>query len=225
MSHWVRPHLRDGRWVRGHWRRNPGRRSGSPGPNSGLIVAIIVDLMVAMAGLTGGYLLRAKASKATQSQTAGNALSRTAKAGFIRADDALKSERHETRLSMDFDTDCVGHSEGEVRDYFLSHPCKHMARAYIQVGDTNRHLILVAISWVEMPGIADAREYLRLVDVDAGNVIELSRETKRFKNVTYEDRTYMFGIKGTFVWQVEVKPLSAATPDSMVNAILAEVRQ
>lgn len=158
MSHWVRPHFRDGRWVRGHWRKNPGRGSGSPGPNGGLIVAIIVAVVVAMAGLTGSYLLRAKASKTIQSQTAGNALSREAKAGFVRADAALKSERHETKLSMDFDTDCVGRSEGEIHDYFLSHPCKYIARAYIQVGDTNRHLILVAISWVEMPGIADARE-------------------------------------------------------------------
>ncbi len=112
-----------------------------------------------------------------------------------------------------------------MRTYFLSHACEHMARAYIRVGDIKYNPVLVAISWVEMPDMATAGEYLRLVDTDVGNVIELSRESKHFKNVTYEDRTYMFGNRGTFVWEVEVKPVFSRTPDSLVNSIIEKVRQ
>ncbi|GAA2415707.1 hypothetical protein GCM10010191_27540 [Actinomadura vinacea] len=186
---------------------------------------IAIAAVVAVASITGIGILGSKASKPTHSQSIEDKLSREARAGFRRADAALKAGQLETELSMDFDTDCTRHSEGKIRDYFQSHPCKRMARAYIQIGDIHRDLILVAISWVEMPSATSAKEYMQLVDTDAGNVIELSRETKPFKNITFEDRTYISGIKEIFVWHVEVKPTFSTTPDSVINDILARSRQ
>jgi hypothetical protein len=100
-----------------------------------------------------------------------------------------------------------------------------MARAYIKIGEINRNLILVAISWIEMPDATSAKEYKRLVDNNEGRVIELSRETRLYRNITFDDRNFMTGIKGTFVWNVEATSQFSTTPDSVTNEIVAHSRQ
>jgi hypothetical protein len=230
MSHWVRPHFRGGRWTRGHRRRNPGSRSGGRGPgNGGNVVGIVIVigavLAVVASCLAGIGPLRSKAKPPARPQSITNALAREAQAGFKRAEAALKANRLQTRLSTRFDTDCAAHSEGQLHDHFQGSPCKYLARAYIEVGKTKRDPMLVAIAWIEMPDVASAAELKQLVDMDVGNVIELSRETKPYRNVSYEERIYAAGMKGTFVWSVEVKPLTASTPESLVNRVIDSSRQ
>ncbi|MDL4770757.1 hypothetical protein [Actinomadura xylanilytica] len=112
-----------------------------------------------------------------------------------------------------------------MHEYFRSNPCKYLARAYMQIGEGGQNLALAALSWVEMPNVDLASNLNHLVDVDVGNIIELSRETKKFEKIIYDERTYISGIKGTFVWSVEVKPVFQTVSDSLINQIITDTRQ
>ncbi|WP_147339481.1 hypothetical protein [Actinomadura spongiicola] len=186
---------------------------------------VIIAIAAVVVGFAGLVTFRARAGKGSSAQSVGGALSKMSQAGFREAETALKAGKFEVKSSIKFNADCAGKSEGELREYFLSNPCEGLARAYIQIGDARRNLILVAISWVEMSSVASGEEYGRLVVVDVGNIVELSREVPTLKNITYEDRLYASGVKGAFVWQVEVKPVTAKVPDAVVNDVLERTRQ
>ncbi|TDB95351.1 hypothetical protein [Actinomadura sp. 7K534] len=182
----------------------------------------IVCIVIAFGGV---WAFRASAGKPLNSPVVSQALSKRSQTGLKGAEAALKVKNAKVKSSMKFDIDCVGKSEQQLREYFLSNPCKGLARAYIRIGDIRRNLVLVAISWVEMPSVASAEEYGALVFDDVGNVIELSREVKTLNHITYEDRVYTSGVEGVFVWQVEVKPASSKVSEIEMNDILERSRQ
>jgi hypothetical protein len=179
---------------------------------------------VAATSVAGFTFLKSKPTAPARSSSSANALSAEMRTEFEQAETTLRSSHFKTKLEMRSTANCAAHSIGEVRSYFQSNPCKYLVRAYMQVGDVGRHLILVAASWVAMPAITSAEGYKRLTDSKAGGVIELSRETTLYKYITYEDAIYMSGIKGASVWNVEIKPMFAATP-SEANTVAAAIRQ
>jgi hypothetical protein len=221
MSHWVRGHFRNGRWVRPHRRRNPGRRSGG----STIAITASITVTVSAASFAGINLLKSKPSTPKQSRSPASSLSIEAHAGFKRAEAALKARHFQARLTTTKpDDDCAVQSYGQVRSYFQSNPCKRMARAYIQVGEVGQHLVLVAVSWVAMPTTTSAKDLKRLIDIGAGDIIELSRETTLFKYITYEGSIHVSGIRETSVWNVKAMPMFSATRDD-VNRVIAASRQ
>jgi hypothetical protein len=229
MSHWVRGHLRNGRWVRPHLRRNPrrGYRGSGSGNGNGSGIKIAIAAGVAVTVTASPFAinsLKPKPNTSKQPRISANTLSMEAQAGFKRAEVTLTANNFKSKLTKDSDADCAAHSYGQVRNYFQSNPCRNMVRAYMQIGEVEKHLILVAISWVAMPTTASAQNYKHLVDTRAGGITELSRETTLLKTITYEDATYISGIKGAFVWDVKVKPMFSATSDE-VNTVVAAARQ
>jgi hypothetical protein len=89
----------------------------------------------------------------------------------------LRLLRQALRVEQRFDTtdDCVAHSYGQVREFFRDEPCVALHRAWFDVRDGRRGLVLVAVSWVEMPDARSARAFHELVDRHGtGNVTELS---------------------------------------------------
>ncbi|MCP2338728.1 hypothetical protein [Actinomadura rupiterrae] len=216
MSHWVRPHYRNGRYVRGHWRRNPGKVAAA---------GVSVTVVIGGASWAGDGLLTPKAGKPAAPRAVGGALSSDAQAGITRARVALEASHYGTKVSISFGTDCAGRSEGRVREFLRTNPCKGMARGLVQLGEIDRDLVLVAVSWVEMPDAATAHGYKDLVDANAGKITELSREMPLLRGISFENRTFMTGLKGTFVWNVEVKPQSPTMSDTVINGILEDSRQ
>jgi hypothetical protein len=81
--------------------------------------------------------------------------------------------------------------------------------------------MLVAISWVAMPDSSSAKAYKNLVDMPgAGNVTELSREVKPYKNIKFDGSPHESGLHGTDVWNVQVKPVFPATTDVISKVLL-----
>src|SRR5207249_4903789 len=163
--------IRKGRAVRGYTRRNRGRAS---------LITIAVGgatLAVSVPGLMGGNAVKLNAGTRERSQASAGPLRLKMQAEFKRAEAALIASKFKTNLAVRFDTDCTAHSNGQVRTYFQSTPCTFLARAYIQVGEPGDNLILVAISWVEMPSVASVKDLKRLIDEGVGNITELSLET------------------------------------------------
>jgi hypothetical protein len=187
------------------------------------MVAILALGGVAIAlGVTGINSL--KSSTARRSKPS-RALSVEAQAGFKRTEAALIAHGFKASLVPKFDTNCVQHSYGHVHKFFQSHPCKSLARAYIQIGEPDQGLMLVAVSWVAMPDSSSAKAYKNLVDMPgAGNVTELSREVKPYKNIKFDGSAHESGLHGTDVWNVQVKPVFPTTTD-VISKVLLDSRQ
>lgn len=83
----------------------------------------------------------------------------------------------------------------------------------------------MAISWVAMPDSSSAKSYKNLVDIPgSGNVTELSREVKSYKNINFDGSAHESGLHGTDVWNVQVKPVFPATAD-VISKVLLDSRQ
>jgi hypothetical protein len=121
--------------------------------------------------------------------------------------------------------DCVSDSYGDVRQFFRSDDCKWLARSYLAVSKDNLGLVLVAISRVDMRGVAAAKKYKHLVDRwGTGNVTELSRQTGPYRSVRFNGKNYISGRERTAVWNAQAQPISP-TPKEIIKAILAAARK
>jgi hypothetical protein len=213
----------DKRRVWGHF-----RSTGDPGPaNPGggaLVVAILaIGVVVIVLGVMGIDSLKTHTSD--RSKPSAGAPSAEANAGFKRTEAALMAHGFKASLVSKFDTDCVQHSYGKVRKFLQSHPCKALARAYIKIGESDQGLILVAISRVTMPDSSSAKAYKSLVDMQgAGNITELSREARLYKNIKFDSSAHESGLHGMDVWNVQVKPVFPTATD-VINKVLLDSRQ
>lgn len=208
----VRAYIRDGIRVRSHTRRSPGRTAATISVTAGIVTATYSPS-------TGINVARSDPESRARSA---RAVSIEAQAGFRRAETRLVVSGYKVRLATSFDTDCAAHSYGRVHKFFESHPCKWLARSYIQI---NGFEVLISISWVMMPNIHLAKRYKHLIDTpDAGNITELSRDTKLYRRIQYTTSTYISGIHGAAVWNVQVQPI-LPTSIATVNNILEDSRQ
>lgn len=205
---------RDGTRVTAHWRRSPSK-----------IMTVAVSVVVggtAWAGSSSTGAGTAKSNSGNRGRSPRITASADAQAGFKRAQATLSASGYKARLSSKFDSDCTTHSYGKVHEFLVANPCKWLARAYVQVGDSE---VLVAVSWVGMPNTSLAEKYKRVVDTPgAGNVTELSRKTKLYRKIKYAGSAHSSGIDGTAVWNVQVRPVFPR-PNGMVSRILTDSRQ
>ena len=68
-----------------------------------------------------------------------------------------QSVRVTARITDDT-ADCVGHAYGRVRDFLRERPCVALRRAQLEVRLPAGDVVLVAVSWVEMPDEDGARD-------------------------------------------------------------------
>ncbi|WIY01549.1 hypothetical protein QRX60_47290 [Amycolatopsis mongoliensis] len=89
---------------------------------------------------------------------------------------------------------CAPYAFGQVRQFFLRHPCKALSRMLLAVGDGAGNTVVVTIAWVRMPKAAEARDLRDLADRDgSGNIYALpdallKRAGVRFTGEHYESR-------------------------------------
>jgi hypothetical protein len=211
----VRGHFRkDGTWVRPHRRRRPLGVGVAAAVTVGGIVTVAVSLST---GTTAP-----KPSASSRAPRSVQAIPAEAQAGFQRSEAALVAAGYRTSLATKFDADCAANSYGKVRDFFRSNPCQWLARADLETAYPE---ILIAIYWVGMPSASLAEKYKRLVDTPgSGGVTELSRDIKRYRKIEYAGSAHTSGIKGSAVWNVQVKPIYPR-PTAEITKILIDSRQ
>jgi hypothetical protein len=131
-----------------------------------------------------------------------------AEVDFKRITVRLNAKGYRVNLRAAQESDCAAHSYGEVKDFFRSSPCDLLSRAVLELRDKRKNVILVAVSRVDMPSVADAKRYKRLVDKSGtGNVTELSRETGPYRQVRYTGDLYTSNINGVTVRNTQVQPV------------------
>src|SRR5262249_2838621 len=215
---WVKAHTRNGGPVRGHW-RNPKPRKAA------VTVALTIPLggPVSFAPLRGGDMAPPRGKGGAEisvNQT-------RAKVEFDRVTVRLTAKGYKVNLHAKQDTDCVSHSRDRVQGFFRTNPCTSLERAYIELRNKRTGVILVDISRVDMPNAEAANRYKKLVDKPKpGTVPELSRESKRYRNLPFDDHMYSSGFDGpTAVWNSQVEPVTWLPARRVLEEIRAAARQ
>lgn len=196
-------------WTDPQGRKRPGHKP--KGKGGGVLLAVILVAAIG-AGGTAGVASTAAGAGGT---TAGTSSARASSQARRQDADRIRTRllRQATRVNHRFDTadDCAAHSYGDVREYFRTQPCVALHRAWFEVRDRRRGLVLVAVSWVEMPDTGSAREFHELVDTyGTGNVTELSREQGRHRRVRFTGRYYEDRRAGTTVVNAQAEPVGRA---------------
>lgn len=201
----------------------PGRKS-----NGGIVVAIGVAVAVSAGGVTAGASTATSGSSASANSASGaRGSSRVSSRDSAAAEARLV--RQGTRVSArvtDDSADCVTHSYGQVQQFFREHPCAGLHRAQFELRDRNGDVLLVPVSWVEMPDAASARALKQLVDGNGtGNVTELSRESGRYRAVRYTGDVYASRRKGTVVVNAQAQPVARGWVGLALTSIVTNVVQ
>lgn len=114
---------------------------------------------------------------------------------------------HVDQSSHSSEDDCAAHSYGAVHDHFGDHPCTSAQRAWYEVRDDNDNKAVVAATWVEMPDEAQARDLQHVMDVDTGNMNELSREDGPYTDTTFSGRYHRSRLDHDTVVSVQAEPV------------------
>jgi len=189
-------------------------------------LTISVTITVALGAAAGITATVASASSGGSGQPAAAAPNASAALdGFKRVPSVLLADGYKhVDLAEQYDTSCEQHSYGQVEEFFKSHPCSWVARAYVAVHDNSLGEVLVALSWVRMPSTSSAAAYKSLVDAaGTGNITELSRDTGPYQTVKYDGQFYISGLVASSVWNVQVQPVGAI-PTAFTATIFDEFK-
>lgn len=209
----VRAHTRGGAPVRAHTRSAPR--------GSGVVAsALAVGLVLGTGGTAGIGADVSAGTGGSAGATRGAVQVRKAEVDNV----VLRLQRSGLRASArvgEYERDCAGHSYEQVHQYFLANPCAGMFRAAIEVRDRRSPVVLVAISWVDMPDEHGARVFHALVDrYGTGNVTELSREVGRYRHVRFTGQHYDSDRDDASVVNTQVQP---TVPGSHAAAVAGRV--
>lgn len=127
-----------------------------------------------------------------------------------RTIDRLRRQEVQVRLrASSDDTDCVAHSYGQVRHFFRAHPCIGLHRALLEVTAEGAGSILIALASVRMPDQRSAVELKALLDrYGTGNVVELSRESGRYRRIRFTGKAYASRLDGDTATNAQAQPVA-----------------
>jgi hypothetical protein len=119
--------------------------------------------------------------------------------------------------------ECTASSYGQVRDFFLSTPCRSMQRTQPVLCDEQGNTIAVSITWVRMPTVVSAERLKRLVDTDGtGSVSPITGEVPEARGVRFTGKHYASRRTGSLVVIAEAAP-GSGQPDTEVLDGAAQV--
>jgi hypothetical protein len=204
-------------------RVRPIEGGGGGGRGGGALLAVVLAVAVGAGGTAGvtGSAVGGGGSTASTSSARASSQARRQDADRIRTRLLRQAQRVESRF--DSTDDCVAHSYGEVQEFFRDQPCVALHRAWFEVRDGRRGLVLVAVSWVEMPDMRSARAFHELVDTHGtGNVTELSREEGPHRRVRFTGQHYVSGRDGITVMNAQAEPLGRAAAVAELEEIASQ---
>lgn len=191
-----------------------GRRIGGAGGGSdkgkrgGAALAVGVAVVIGVGGVS--VAVNASTTSGSANSSAGSRVQvRVSKAESQSAEVRLAKQGFRIAAKVTNDaTDCVGHSYGQMPDFFRRQPCEAIHRALFQIRDAKGDVVLVAVAWVQMPDEASARDLKTKLDSDGtGNITELSREQGKYRTVRFTGDAYASRIDGTVVTNAQAQPV------------------
>lgn len=213
-------------------KRRIGGAGGGSDPGSGkssggsVVLAISVAVAIGAGGVTATGTVTLTSGTSSASSSSSNA--RTTSRGSSQDTQAVESRLVRQGFQVNFKatsdgTDCVGHSYGQVQNFFRQHPCSALYRAYFEVQDRLGDTVLVAVSWVRMPDASSAGALKHLDDAPGtGNITELSREGGKYRTVRYTGLIYKSALdtSGTVFVNVQAQPVARRTSGAELTSLV-----
>jgi hypothetical protein len=124
------------------------------------------------------------------------------------------------------DTDCAANAYGQSRAYLEAHRCVGLHRALLEIQGQRGGSALLALAWVGMPDETGAAGLkVELDRPGSGNIVELSRDDARYRNVAFNGIYYASARQAGTVVTAEAQPIAAGlTAAQLKNIAAAAVR-
>jgi hypothetical protein len=131
----------------------------------------------------------------------------------------LRGAQHAVRR----DFECVAHSFGQVRDFFVHTPCASLDRALFAVTDSGGNVIVVSVVWVGFRTRGAALKFKQLDDVDgSGNVSALGAGLLGLADVRFTGQHYASRTAGAMTVIAEAEASGGTVSDDVLDGV-AEV--
>lgn len=164
----------------------------------GAAAAVVAGLAIAgtvTVGVNGGFTGQASGSLQVKS---GNAKSE-AKSGR-RAKAWEKLGWRELRDKAETAASCAAGSYGQVREFFLKHPCKGVQRLTVAVADGEGGTVAVSISWVGMYRSDTARQLEELLTRDGtGSITPKTAAAVGYPGAKFDGQYFQADVDGARV--------------------------
>jgi hypothetical protein len=123
-------------------------------------------------------------------------------------------------------TDCAANAYGQSRAYLGAHRCVGLHRALLEVQGQRGGSALLALAWVGMPDETGAAGLKAELDrPGSGNIVELSKDDERYRNVAFTGIYYASARQAATVVTAEAQPIAAGlTAAQLKNIAAAAVR-
>jgi hypothetical protein len=119
--------------------------------------------------------------------------------------------------------ECAVHSYGQVREFFVSTPCRSLQRTLLAIGDAEGNTVVVSIAWVRMRTAVSVERLKRLADTyGTGNVSPIAHEVLGLRGVRFTGKHYASRRTGSLVVIAEATP-GSGQPDPAVLDGAAQV--
>jgi hypothetical protein len=214
-----------------------GRRIGGAGGGSDkgtgntVVVGTVAAIAIASAGAGGigaGAAGSSASSTVAESVASRNIVAR--KPGSKRAASRGNADEAYRRLGMrgvrravEQNLDCLVHSFGQVREFFLRTPCTSLDRVLFAMTDEQGDPIVVMVAWVGFRSRADARRFKDLDDVHGtGNISAPGGALLGVADVRFTGQHYQSRRTGAVTVIAEAEPMAGPVEDTVLDTI-AEV--
>ncbi|GAA4889082.1 hypothetical protein [Saccharopolyspora cebuensis] len=128
-----------------------------------------------------------------------------------------------SRESFDDQVECVTHSFGEVREFFVRNPCRSLEQALYGVGDGAGNVAAVSVSAVTMPSRNQVWTFKRLIDTHGtGDITPLGGPLLKAYDVRFTGHHYDSRTQGKRLVVAEAEAVSGQLSGDALDAI-AEV--
>lgn len=190
-----------------------GRKGGATA-----IAAVLAGAVVAGGGLGGGAAVESGAGIRPRTAHSKEAARRG------RHDEAWRRMGlRQVRRSVRSASECVAHSYGQVRRFFLRTPCRSLQRALLALDEGDGGRVAVSVAWVRMRDARGAARFRRLEDVHGtGDISPLGGELLGLGGIRFTARHYASRRAGPLVVVAEAEP-AAGRPDARLLDAVAEV--
>ncbi|WP_139274184.1 hypothetical protein [Saccharopolyspora flava] len=106
---------------------------------------------------------------------------------------------------------CDTTAYGDVKRFFRAHPCRSLHRFMADLRKPRGGNVVVAVSTVDMPDVDSADAFKDLVDIHGtGNVLELPKEFRAYRKVTFTGHRYRSWQDDNLVTNVQAEPVVGA---------------
>lgn len=199
--------------------------NGKPYPltpkKGGAAAAAVVGIAMAgtvTVGVNGGFTGQVSGALQAKSGSAKSA----AKSGR-RAKAWEKLGWRELRDKAETATSCVAGSYGQVRDFFVEHPCKSVQRLTVAVADGEGGTVAVSITWVGMYGSDTAKQLEELIARDGtGSITPKTAAAVGYPGAEFDGKYFQADVDGTRVTVAEAA-VAAGHPDPATVRLAKDV--